>query len=362
MSDTASAVNVGIWGLGVFLPSEVRTNEWWPASIVDEWRARQSRRFTNLGDIAELSPGAKRVLEATARYADDPFEGGKERRVVDAKMSSSDLGTAAARLALRDAGVTGADVDILLVQSMVPDYHNTSDGCRIHLDLGLPSRCFTTTIDASCSGFLSQLVVAESLIRSGLGRCALLVQCAPMSRILRPEDPWSAAFGDAATAVVVGPVGAGRGVLAQAHSTDGSVHGGLVTGVPGARWHDEGAAFMYVEDHAKARGMVMAIPDAVKDLAETAMASARIRPEEVQFLASHQATDWFGEVMQAHIGLPNARRINTYPWTTSLSGCNLPTVMSIGQNERVLRDGDVVLMISGATGMTAGAVLLRWGR
>jgi 3-oxoacyl-[acyl-carrier-protein] synthase-3 len=358
----ANAFNVGIWGLGVFLPATVRTNDWWPRSIVEGWQIRQSRRFTSLGDQAELSPGARLVLAATARYADDPFEGARERRVVDESMSSSDLGIAAAREALRDAGVAPGDIDILLVQSMVPDYHNTSDGCRIHEALGLPARCFTTTIDASCSGFLSQLAVAEGLIRAGIGARALLVQCAPMSRILRPEDPWSAAFGDAASAVVVGRVASDRGILAQAYSTDGTVHGGLVTGVPGARWHDPGAAFMYVEDFGKARAMVMAIPDAVKSLTERALADAGLQNGDVAFLASHQATDWFGEVMQGHIDLPNAKRINTFPWTTSLSGCNLPVVMSIARHEGCLKDGDVTVMISGATGMTAGAVVARWGR
>ena len=67
--------NVGIWGVGSYLPSEIRGNDWWSAAIVDEWRTRQAKRFTHLEDVAELSPGAKLVLEAAAKYADDPFEG-----------------------------------------------------------------------------------------------------------------------------------------------------------------------------------------------------------------------------------------------------------------------------------------------
>ncbi len=354
--------NIGIWGTGAYLPPTIRPNAWWSPAIVDEWRTRQARRFTHLADVAELSEGARRVVEASARYADDPFEGALERRIVDDDVRSSDMGAAAAREAMARAGITAADVDFLLVQSMVPDYHNTSDGCRIHTLLGIRPRCFTATIDASCSGFLTQLTVAQGLIKAGVGKVGLLIQCAPMSRILRPSDPWSAGFGDAATALVVGEVGADRGILAQAHATDGRTHGGLVTGVPGARWHDDGAAYMYVEDHERARGMVMSIPDAVKELIETSLTTAGIAKEQVGFLAAHQATIWFGDVIQAYVGLPNAKRVNTFPWTTSLSGCNLPFALSIAEREGKVADGDVVVMFSGATGMTVGALVCRWGR
>ena len=141
--------NVGIWGLGTFLPKTVRPNSWWSASIVQDWKVRMARRFTSLNDVTELSPGARLVLEATAKYANDPFEGALERRVIDDNMTGTDMGIAAARDAMERAGIKASDVDFLLVQSMVPDFHNTPDGCRIHRELQIPSRCYTATIDAS---------------------------------------------------------------------------------------------------------------------------------------------------------------------------------------------------------------------
>lgn len=353
--------NVGIWSLGTFLPTDIRPNSWWSQSIVDDWKRRQGRRFTNLNDMAELGPGARLVLEAVEKYAGDPFEGAQERRVIADDMTGTDMGIRAAQDALARANVKPSEIDFLLVQSMVPDYHNTPDGCRIHREMGIKPGCFTATIDASCSGFLTSMTVAQGLIRAGIGKVGLMIQIAPMSRILRATDPWSAAFGDAATAQVVGEVAPDRGVLAQGHMTDGAYHGGLVTGVPGGRWHDEGAAYMYVENNDAARGMVMAIPDAVKSMLERALGDAKVEKDEVAFLAAHQATIWFGEVIQKHVGFTNAKRVNTFPWTTSLSGCNLPMVMAIAEREGMLRDGDAVAMFSGATGMTAGAMIQRWG-
>jgi 3-oxoacyl-[acyl-carrier-protein] synthase III len=354
--------SVGILGLGTYLPPIVRKNDWWPEHVVADWTARQARRFTNLEDMADLTPGARRVIEATARWAGDPFEGAQERRVTPDDVRSTDMGIAAARDAMERADVGASDIDFLLVQSMCPDYLNTPDGCRIHEQLGLPYRTFTSQVEASCAGFLQQLVLAQGLINAGIGTRGLIVMCAPMSRILRQADPWSAAFGDGAAAAVVGQVADGSGILAQAHATDGSTHGGLVTGVPGARWHDAGAAYMYVEDNERARRMVMQIPDKVKELVEISLDQAGIAKDDVDFIAAHQATIWFGEVIQANVGLPNARRVNTFPWTTSLSGANLPFAMAIAEREGLLHDGDDVVMFSGATGMTVGAMALRWGR
>lgn len=358
----SNATNIGIWGLGAYLPPTVRTNDWWSSKIVDEWKTRLARRFTNMSDVKDLTPGARMVLEATAKYADDPFEGAKERRVMDDAMTGTDMGILAAKEAMERAGVTAKDIDFLLVHSVAPDYHNTPDGCRIHLELGISPSCYTATIDNACSGFLSSFTLAQGLIATGTGKVGLLVQCNPMSRLLRPSDPWSAAFGDAATAVVVGRVSEGRGILAQAHHTDGRFHGGLVTSVPGKRWHDDGPVSVHVADHEKARGMVMAIPDAGKSLIESTLAKANIRKEEVTFLAPHQATVWFGDVIQEFVGLPNAKRVNTFPWTTSLSSCNLPIVMSVGEREGLLKDDDIVVMFSGASGMIAGTLVCRWGR
>ncbi len=353
--------SVGILGLGTYLPPIIRSNDWWPEAIVDGWRARQAKRFTNLGDRSRLSPGARLVAEATERYADDPFEGARERRVTPPDVRSSDMGAAAATEAMARAGVGPGDIDFLLVQSMCPDYLNTPDGCRIHGLLGLRPGCFTTSVEASCAGFLQELVLAQGLIAAGVGKRGLIIPCAPMSRILRPEDPWSAAFGDAATAAVVGGVRDGYGILAQGHATDGATHGGLVTGVPGARWHDPGAAYMYVENNDHARHMVMSIPDAVKQLIEDALTTAQVAKPEVAFLAAHQATDWFGDVIQRHAGLVNARRVNTFPWTTSLSGANLPFALAVAERENLIGDGDLTVMFSGATGMTVGALVCRWG-
>ncbi|MEZ4368764.1 MAG: 3-oxoacyl-[acyl-carrier-protein] synthase III C-terminal domain-containing protein [Kofleriaceae bacterium] len=356
-----SRTNVGIAGLGIHLPSVIRTNDWWPPAVVKSWEARKGQREQQRTESPEMPPGGELVTEAMARYDADPFEGAIERRVMPDDQMPTDMQIAAGRTALASAGVAPQDVDFLLVQSTTSDYLHVPDGCRVHEQLGIATNCFTLQTDMMCSSFLQQLILAEALIHSGIGTTGLLIQCSTMSRHLRPEDPWSAWFGDAATAAVVKPARPGRGLLAHAHMTDGRYHGGLVTGTPNAHWWDGGQPIVHVNDGDRARGMVTAIPEAVKILIERALADADLSKSDVRFIATHQATIWLGEVVQRHAGLAHAARVDAFPRTTSVVGCNLPITLGLATERGLLRDDDPVVMFAGAAGMTAGAAVMRWG-
>ena len=360
-----SNVNIGVWGLGAYLPPTVRTNDWWPANIVEEWKIRHAKRVTRATkDVADeaVSDGARALLESAAAYADDPFEGARERRVMSDEMWPTDMQIAAARDAIAAANVDAGEIDFVLVQSTTPDYL-VPDGCRLQVELGLRrDRLFTLQTEAACNAFLQQMVVAEGLIRGGAFRCGLIVQCSVMSRHIRPEDPFSAWVGDGATAAIVGAVSPGKGVLAHAHATDGRFHGGVVWGVPGKRWYEDGRVVFYIEDQQKARGMILSLADETGPLVERALEEAGIRKDEVRFFAAHQGTAWLGCAVQRHLGLEHATRIDTFPWAGSLIGANIPLILATGEREGVLKDGDVVVAFSGATGQTVGAMVARWGR
>src|SRR5690349_8000922 len=108
------AVSIGIHGLGTYLPSEIRTNAWWPESDVARWRDRMAHRATsNEAPDEELTEGARRTLAAMARYVDDPFRGSIERRVMPEDMTTSEMEAAAAREAIERAGVTPSDIDAI---------------------------------------------------------------------------------------------------------------------------------------------------------------------------------------------------------------------------------------------------------
>jgi 3-oxoacyl-[acyl-carrier-protein] synthase-3 len=354
------AANVGIWGLGAFLPPVVRRNDWWPAPLVETWR---SRRRVAEATATPTSKGARELLAVAARHADDPFEGARERRVMPDDMRPSDMLAAACRDALAAASIGADDIDFLLVDNTTPDFLLASDGCRLQIELGLPRhRLYTLQTSAAQNAFLQHLALGEAMIRGGAFRCGLIAQASVMSRHARQEDPFSPWFGDAATAAVVGPVSAGRGLLAHAHGTDGRVHGGLVMGVPGKRWYDDGRVVVYIDDRDKVNAMFLSMVDEVSVLVDRALATAGVDRAEIDFFAAHQGTAWIGEAVQHHLGVAQARRIDTFPWAASVAGCNLPLIFATALREGALRDGDLVLAFSGAVGQTVGAMVARWGR
>jgi 3-oxoacyl-[acyl-carrier-protein] synthase-3 len=172
-------------------------------------------------------------------------------------------------------------------------------------------------------------------------------------------DTW---FGDAGTAVVVGPVGEGRGILSAAHHTDGSLHKALMLTVPGKRWFENGEVVAYSEDHRANFDMVVNIADRAKQALHESIHEAGLTPADVDFYACHQAFLWLREATQRHAGMVNARSVDTFKWAGSVSSANLPLVLAMGERDGLLRDGDVVAMHQGGTGTTWSSLTMRWGR
>lgn len=355
---------VGIHGIGAHLPEVVRKNDAWAPETVERWVGRNawdSEREERALEQAD-DESARLALRAIASVAGDPFQGAIERRVLPEGMTAVDMGVEACRRAMDDAEVEANDIDLLLGYSFAPDFLNVPDACIVHERLGLPSRCFTMNSDSVCNSFQMQLTLAESLIRTGAAKRALLFQTSAVSRVNPEHEPMSIHFGDGATAVVVGPVAGGRGLLAQAHRTDGSVHRALVCTVPGKQWWEEGRILSTTLDRAASRRMFLRVPAMGREVVHDALAQAGLVADDVDFFACHQATSWFRRISQEHIGLAHARTLDTYPWAGTLSAANLPLVLFEARRKGLLHDDDLVAMYQGGTGMTYSGSVLRWGR
>lgn len=355
--------HVGIYSVGVFLPEQVRTNDWWSPQTIAGWGQTHTGRLDRPpeGPDELETEGGRMVLEAMRHFRDDPFKGARARRVMAEGQHTSDMEVAAVEDALDRAGLTPKDVDLLLATTCLPDYLMVPNACRVHERLGMSPRCFSMQTEGVCNAFLMQLSLAEQMIASGQARHAVLVQSSAMSRLTKPEDAMSGLFGDAATAVVVGPVEEGHGVLGRAHMTDGSLYGGVVCGVPGKEWYEMGEVQGFVLDPRLARRLLTSNIHDSKALILDAIAQAGLTPRDVDFYASHQGFVWLREVTQKLAGIEQARVADTFPWAASCLGCNVPLSLYSGLKENQIRDGEVVSMFSGAAGSVLSSLVLRWG-
>lgn len=357
--------NIGILGIGSFLPDAIRRNDWWPAATVDSWRQKRINRMTRgaIPDGVVETEGVKLVAQQMANMAHDPFDGGVERRVMPDDMSSGDMEVLAAQRALADAGLSPEDVDVLFLQSMVTDHVVLNNACAVHERLGLRQRVLSLETQGVCNAFLLQLQVVQQMLRAGTARYALIIQSSPLSRLMDPREPFSVWFGDGATAVVLGPVSEGHGILATTTRTDGSVHRALVGAIDAETpWYEEGNVRIRALEPLLGRKMLLTSADLGKQALDDVMADAGVTASQIDFFACHQASSWFRDAAQKILGLEHARTVNTYPWAGNLAGANLPLVLQVGVKERLLKDGDLVALYSGGGGMTWSAALLRWGR
>ena len=194
---------VSVLGTGSYLPSRVMTN----------------------ADI-------EKIVETSDDWITSRT-GIKERRIAAEGEHTSDLGAAAARLALEQAGVTAEEVDLILVATASPDMFFPSTACVIQSLIGA-RKAAAMDISAACSGFLYALEMARHMIAGGAIRYALIVGAEKLSAMVDWSDRNTCVlFGDGAGAVVLGArqEGRGEGILTTYMASDGDF--GSILGVPG---------------------------------------------------------------------------------------------------------------------------------
>ena len=170
----------------------------------------------------------------------------RQRHIAEESQTASDLALEASRRALESAGLKAADIDLIIVATSTPDYIFPSTACLLQAKLGVKG-CAAFDMQAVCSGFVYALATADSLMKNGIYKKALVVGAEVFSRILDWNDRATAVlFGDGAGAVVLA-AGDKPGVHASVMHADGSqvgilsvpgnVCGGKIVGSPFLQMH-----------------------------------------------------------------------------------------------------------------------------
>lgn len=242
----------------------------------------------------------------------------EQRRYVDPGEGSAELGMAAARNAMADAGVNAGDIDAMIVATMTPNYFFPGNGPVMQARMGFPE-IPTFDIRQQCSGFLYALDLADSFVRSGKYRRLLVVGADVHTPFMPWENGWditigrgngtvtpeqyaantsirdrTVLFGDGAGAMVVeASATSDRGLLASKLFSDGSNIEALY--MPGAGFRhrpfvthqeiDAGARVPIMEGRAVFKEAVTRMPDAVRQVC----ASAGVAVSDIDLLLVHQA-------------------------------------------------------------------------
>lgn len=355
----------GIVGVGLWIPDDVRTNDAWPPSFVERFRAAraQGSDFTAIDDGAPR-PYAELFQRHAAPHAADPFKGSTERRVSSPDQPTVHYDTRAAVRALEDASVDARDVDIVLSSALVPDRLVPSNGPGVQHLAGC-ERATGIGVEAYCSAALAQLELASAMVESGRARFVLCVQSHHISRINDLASPVSPLFGDGSSAFVVGSVAQGRGVTHMLRRGDGSLAGAVTHAyrdTPGARWYRDasGPVMPGSDDMEGARGFtnnLLAFPiDSLQELC----GSANLAPGDADALITIQPIVWFQPAVADGLGIPPARVPSTYDRYGHMGPVGFVANLVEARERGLLSPGARTLMYAHGAGMTRYAALYRW--
>ena len=276
----------------------------------------------------------------------------RERRIADASQASSDLALEASRSALAAAQLQPADLDLIIVATSTPDYVFPSTACLLQAKLGAKS-CAAFDVQAVCSGFVYALATADSFIRAGSVRRALVVGAEVFSRILDWNDRATCVlFGDGAGAVVLAADTA-PGIHASVLRADGSYAG--VLSVPGnvCGGRIVGSPYLQMQGNQVFKMAVKVLDEVARET----LAAAGFEVKDVDWLIPHQANVRILEATARKLGVPAERLVVTVDHHGNTSAASVPLALDEQLRAGRIRPGHRVLMQGVGGGFTWGAVL-----
>lgn len=283
----------------------------------------------------------------------------EQRYIAGDGETTASLGTEAAEAALKAAGLTAADIDVIICATSTPDNTFPATAVNIQNRLGM-RHGFAFDVQAVCSGFVYAVTTADAYIRGGLAKRVLVVGAETFSRILDWTDRTTCVlFGDGAGAILLEAVEgdgtmADRGVLTAHLRSDGAhreklyVDGGpSTTGTVGHLRMEGREVFKH------AVGMIT-------DVIEQSFAASGMTADDVDWLVPHQANRRIIDGSAKKLGIPLEKVVVTVDQHGNTSAASIPLALSVAVADGRIQKGDVVLLEAMGGGFTWGAVLIRW--
>ena len=315
-------------GVGAYLPEKIITNDdlaqWVDTS--DEW-------------IKQRTGIAQRHM------------------VADGELTS-DLAINAANEALKHAGVTASDIDLIVVATTTPDDTFPSTATKVQHKLGA-NNAFAFDVQAVCAGFVYALSVAESMMIAQKAKKALVIGAESFTKLLDWNDRGTCVlFGDGAGAVVLEAEEApdNYGILASSLHSDGAYRDILYV--------DGGPSVNGEVGHVRMEGqdVFRHAVDKLASVMQEVLDQAGISADEVDWLVPHQANIRIINGMQRKFGLSSERVVRTVDKHANTSAASIPLALSQAVHDGRIQPGDLLALEAIGGGLAWGGALVRFGR
>lgn len=285
---------------------------------------------------------------------------GIERRHFAAEgQKTSDLAIAAAKAALKNAGMDASQIDAVIVATATPDQTFPSTATKVQHGIGM-TRGFAFDLQAVCAGFIFALSNANALIQAGQAKTVMVIGAETFSRILDWTDRGTCVlFGDGAGALILqAQDGAGsssdRGILATDLNSDGQFNDLLYV--------DGGVSTTQTTGVVKMAGQEV-FKHAVAKLAaagEAALERAGLTADDIDWIVPHQANLRIISRTAQKMGVAMDRVVVTVQDHGNTSAASIPLALSVGAERGQIKPGDLLVTEAIGGGLAWGAAILRW--
>ena len=280
----------------------------------------------------------------------------RNRHLAGEGETTGTLAIDAARSALAAAGLEGTDIGLIVLATATPDQTFPATATAVQHAIGANGG-IAFDVAAVCSGFLYALAVADSMLRTGMAKRALVIGAETMSRILDWEDRTTCVlFGDGAGAVVLEAQDVaedGPGILATRLHADGE-HSGLL-------YVDGGPSSTGTVGHLRMKGPEVfrhAVVNLASVLSEV-LAEAGLTPADIDWVVPHQANQRILDATARKLGLPPEKVVVTVDRHANTSAASVPLALDTAVRDGRIKPGDLLVLEAMGGGFTWGACLLR---
>lgn len=326
--------SVGITGVGKYLPEDVLTND-------------------DLSKIVDTSH--EWIVERTGIH---------ERRIAKANIAASDLGTEAARAALKDANVQPEDIDLIIVATTTADHVFPSTACIIQKNLGL-SNAAAFDLSAACSGFVYGLATASSFISSGSYKKVLVIGSEVFSKIVNWKDRNTCIlFGDGAGACVLEPCEEGYGILSFDLGADGTGGDCLVVPAGGSRLPttsetvEKDLQYTQMDGKEVFKFGVRVLEKATRN----ALEKANLTTEDLDYLVPHQANIRIIDSAAKKLKIDKNKLCINLEKYGNMSSASIPVSLEEVVKSNRIKKGDIVVLVGFGAGLTWGSMAIKWNK
>ena len=309
--------------------------------------ALPAQLVTNADLAARVETSDEWIVERT---------GIRQRYIAGDGETTSTLATEAARRAIEAAGFEASSIDLIVLATATPDQTFPATATIVQHNLGCNGG-IAFDVAAVCSGFLYAMATADSLLRTGMAKRALVIGAETFSRILDWEDRTTCVlFGDGAGAIVLEAQDVaddGPGVLATRLHADGA-HNQLL-------YVDGGPSTTGTVGHLRMKGREV-FRHAVVNLAEVlheVLDLAQVSSSQIDWVVPHQANARILDATARKLGLPMEKIIVTVDQHANTSAASVPLAFDVAVRDGRIKPGDLVMFEAMGGGFTWGASLVR---